>query len=196
MESYKLVVKFFLEDPSALKLDEVVTVFHRWIRDHAVLDHLLVDVADYQHVHHGPGIVLVSHEANFAIDNQDGRLGLFYQRKTPIDGDFRDALLAAFGAALSACSMLEEEPSLQGKIRFNTDEALFRIADRLLAPATPQTWDDVKPSLERFVDELYGVPVTLQPRLDPQKLFEVDIKAPGAPGVKALQNRLNTVAVT
>jgi len=196
MDSYKIVVKFFLQGPSASKLDEVVPVFHGWIRDHAILDHLLVDVADYQHVHHGPGIVLVAHEANFAIDDQEGRRGLFYQRKTPVEGDFRDALRTAFSAALSACARLEDDPALEGKVRFKTDEALFRIADRLLAPPTQETWEDVKPQLERFVADLFGVPVKLEPRLDPQKLFEVRITAPGAPSVKSLQDRLNTVAVT
>jgi hypothetical protein len=81
MESSKLSVKFYVEESSQLKLADIVPVFHSWIQFHSIPDHLLIDVADYAHVPDGPGIVLVSHEANFYLDRFDSRLGLTYTRK-------------------------------------------------------------------------------------------------------------------
>ncbi|HEV8246140.1 MAG TPA: hypothetical protein VGP93_10250, partial [Polyangiaceae bacterium] len=78
MESPKIQVKYFAVEPIAL--EHFVPVFHRFIRDH-VLDELLIDVADYAHVHHGPGVVLVGHAADYYMDQGEGRLGLLYSRK-------------------------------------------------------------------------------------------------------------------
>ena len=50
MDSSKLAFKFFLENPAALKPGEVVPVFHNFIQTHSIPDHLLIDVADYEHV--------------------------------------------------------------------------------------------------------------------------------------------------
>ncbi len=47
-------MKIFVKDPSAIHLADAVGVFHHWIRD-SVCPELLIDVADYTHVHEGPG---------------------------------------------------------------------------------------------------------------------------------------------
>src|SRR5437763_2347144 len=107
MDSHKLSVKFFVEDPSALRPEEFVPVFHGWIQRHALADHLLIDVADYKHVPEGPGTVLVSHEANIYTDQGEGRLGLLYFRKQPFAGaaTFAERLRATFRDALEACNL-------------------------------------------------------------------------------------------
>ena len=56
-------VKLLLKDSQDVDLDPLIPVFHNWIQEQ-VCDELLLDVADYLHVHHGPGIVLIGHEAN------------------------------------------------------------------------------------------------------------------------------------
>jgi len=94
MDSSKFAFKFFLENPAALKPGEVVPVFHNFIQTHGVPDHLLIDVADYEHVPNGPGTVLVSHEANIHLDLADGRPGLLYVRKQPLKGDMRERIRA------------------------------------------------------------------------------------------------------
>lgn len=180
MDSHKLIVKFFAQDSASVALSEFVPVFHGFIQNHAIPDHLLIDVADYQHVHHGPGILLAAHEANFYTDMGEGRLGLLYQRKQLIAGapGLRDRLAQVATAALRACVRLEEEPALAGRVRFQTDEMVFRINDRLLAPNTPETFRDIQPNLRSFVSELYpGEQVALEPRHSPLTLFEVRIKA-------------------
>jgi hypothetical protein len=198
MESHKLIVKFFAQEPASVPLAQFVPVFHGFIQQKALPDHLLIDVADYQHVHHGPGIALVSHEANFYTDTGEGRLGLMYQRKQPISGaaTLRDRLAAVFAAALRACVRLEDEPALAGRLRFRTDEAVFRINDRLLAPNTPETYRKVEPQLRAFLSELYpGDEIRLEPRHSPLTLFEVRVRVSGAAPPRDLLERLEATPV-
>ena len=75
MQAHKIAVKFYVQDATGLEDAEFVPVLHAWIQDHAVKDHTLIDVADYAHVHNGPGTLLVAHEANFYLDRTDGFLG-------------------------------------------------------------------------------------------------------------------------
>jgi hypothetical protein len=194
MDSYKLGVKFFIANPLALKTQELIPVFHRWIQTRALEGHQLVDVADYGHVHHGPGTVLVSHEANIYADDDGGRLGLLYIRKYTIPGSFRDRLRVVFQNALKAAALLEAEPSLNGRIKFRTDEASFVVNDRLLAPNTPETFAEVKGDLEAFLRALYGsssVELSYQPH--PEKLFEVEIHASGSVPLGVLLDHAATV---
>ena len=86
MDTHKIIVKFFVEDASRIRGEQFVPIFHAWIQQQAIPEHLLIDVADYQHVYGGPGTVLVAHEANFSMDREEGRLGLMYTRKQPASG--------------------------------------------------------------------------------------------------------------
>src|SRR5579863_976626 len=111
-------IKIFVKDPSAIRLTDAVPVFHQWIRD-GVCPEMLIDVADYMHVHEGPGILLIAHEANYSLDLRDGRLGLLYNRKASLDGTLQDRLAQAHKAALAACDRLEQEEVFKGKLRFD-----------------------------------------------------------------------------
>lgn len=191
MDSHKLSVKFFAEDAPGVAADAFVPVFHSWIREGSVPDHLLIDVADYAHVPEGPGTLLVAHEANIHMDEADGRLGLLYFRKQPTaDGDLAGRLRTIFRAALHACTLIENDSTLGGRVRFRTDEVVFRVHDRLLAPNTPQTFESVGPELARFVSDLYGGPAKSEYRPDPERLFEIRITAPAPQNVKVLLGRL------
>ena len=180
MDSHKLILKLFAQDPSAVDHAAVVPVFHSLIQTHAIPDHLLIDVADYRHVHNGPGTLLAAHEANIYLDNGEGRPGLLYQRKQPFAGaeTLRDRLAQLFLATLRVAVRLEEDPVLEGKLKFRTDELVFRVNDRLAAPNTPATMSAIEPTLRAFLTELQpGPDVALEPRHEPQTLFEVRIRA-------------------
>jgi hypothetical protein len=197
MDSHKLVLKFFAEDPHAVPHAALVPVFHSFIQSHALPDHLLIDVADYQHVHNGPGTVLVSHEANIYMDKGEGRPGLMYQRKQPLAGtsSLRDRLAQVFSATLRAAARLEGDPALGGKLKFRTDEIVFRVDDRLLAPNTPETFKAVEPDLRAILGELFpGEKVTLEPRHDPLTLFEVKIRTGRSAPVADLLARVESLA--
>src|SRR5215213_8671932 len=101
-------IKFYLENPEAVHLADYAAVFNSWIQNH-VLEELLIDVADYLHVHNGPGIMLIGHEADYSLDQRAGRLGLLYNRKEPIEGGTQEKLAQAVRAALTVAQILEKE---------------------------------------------------------------------------------------
>lgn len=106
--THKFGVKFFITNPDAKPLKDFIPVFHGWIQRQVLPGHLLIDVHDYSHVHHGPGILLVAHEANISLDQTDGRPGLLYLRKrTPI------SLPEIVEAARQAARLLTEEQGVQ-----------------------------------------------------------------------------------
>jgi hypothetical protein len=133
MDLYKIGVKIFVSDPKVVDIHDFIPVFHSWIQQQKIDGHQLIDVHDYSHVENGPGILLVAHEANFSMDQEGGRLGLFYYRKRPLEGGLEANLETVLDTALQACKLLEAEPKLNG-IKFNTDEILVVANDRLLAP--------------------------------------------------------------
>jgi hypothetical protein len=191
MEAHKISVKFFAEDGSKIGHGDVLPVFHSWIQTQAVADHLLIDVADYQHVTDGPGTVLVAHEANFSTDRGEERLGLMYFRKQPAGETFGDRLRQAISAALEGCVRLEKDPRLEGRIRFGTDEIQVRIHDRLAAPNTVETFAAVAAEIEAVGRELYGpAAVSIEHKGNAQSLFEVRIKAASSPAAVKLLGRL------
>jgi hypothetical protein len=190
MQAQKLSLKLFLKDPAQLHGLKLVPIFQSWIQMHAIEDHLAIDVADYEHVKGGPGTVLVTHEANFALDSQGGKPGLLYQRKQPLPGTFSHRLAPIFRATLQAAVRLQENPGLA----FRTDEIAFGIADRLLAPNTPETFTAVKPELEGFLRKLLGsTTCQLEHRPAPRTLFEVTIKSTTSATVSDLLATLPTV---
>jgi hypothetical protein len=194
MQAHKISVKFYVENESGIAAHEFVPIFHSWIQNHAVPEHLLVDVSDYAHVHNGPGTLLVSHEANFYADRLDGRLGLTYSRKqaAPAAGAFIDRLRQAVTAALEACVRLEDDPRLTGRVKFGTGEITIRVPDRLLAPNTMETYQQVRGDLEQLATDLYGAGnFDVEHVLSDKLPFEVRILATSSlPDVSSLLNRL------
>jgi hypothetical protein len=190
MDVFKIAVKIFA---SQHDVDHAafVPVLHGWIQNQAVEEHLLIDVADYAHVVEGPGTVLVSSEANFYLDKGDNRLGLLYARKTPVAGDFADRLRSAVNEALKACQRLENDPALAGKLRFAGDEIRITLNDRLRAPNTTETLEQARPHVEALAAELFpDQDVQIEHPAAPLAPFELRIKAPQAPTVSTLLDRL------
>lgn len=149
MDLHRINIKFYLEDSAALAPEKAASVFSNWIPQTS--DEVLVDVADYSHVGNGPLTLLVGHDANYSLDNTDGRPGLFYARKQPLAGDLAARLAAAFRAALKACRRLEEEPELAGAVRFRGNEILLVANDRLQAPNNPSTLQALQPALDSLL---------------------------------------------
>lgn len=133
MDTHKFGIKLFITNPAAKPLKDFIPVFHGWIQRQALAGHLLIDVHDYSHVHHGPGILLVSHEANLSVDEAEGRRGLLYIRKQP--GPLRDTIAAARAAA----KMLTEEQGVQfdaGKFEVFVNDRLANVTGAQIATAS------------------------------------------------------------
>lgn len=194
MDSHKLSLKLFADNADRLTHDAFVPIFHHWIQDQALPDHLLIDVADYAHVPNGPGTLVVAHEANIHLDREDGT-GLLYIRKQPVAGaeSFRERLAAVFRSAVFAANKLQSDPSVAG-IKFRTDEIVFRVHDRLNAPNTAETFSAVRGDLQSFLAELFKGDVALEHKQDNERLFEVRIRTNGKSSIADLLGRLEASA--
>jgi hypothetical protein len=191
MELQHINVKLLVENPAEVNLEPLIPIFHSWIQEQ-VCEELLLDVADYRHVEAGPGVVLIGHQANYSVDNADGRLGIRYNRKAELGGSNQDRLRQATRAVLTACQRLESEPSLNGRLRFNGHELEVSVNDRLLAPNLEATRGAAEPDLRTFFQELFaGSDFSLSNNNgDPRRLFSVSARTSQPLSVSDLLNNL------
>ncbi len=158
----RLELKFFAKEDGMPSNSDFVSVFHRWIQTGSLSGELLIDIADYSHVHHGPGVVLVGHEAFYAIDQADGRPGLLCRPRRFVSRDGRSRLLELFRRGLRARILLQEEPAFGGRLRFRDDEMRLRIHDRRFAPNQESTFTAIERELGSILEELGGAGVRLE----------------------------------
>jgi len=135
---YRVCVKLYASERSGAVDDAVfVEIFQEWIRDRA-LDMVLFDVADYAHAPISPGIMLITDEANFALDRADGHFGLLGQRRKPIVGDAVAAISTTVAQVMEIADRLERDPRVGGKLEFERSSLRIESNDRLRAPNTDE----------------------------------------------------------
>jgi hypothetical protein len=165
-EIVKYDLKIYAHEDSEAEAGDLIPVFHRWIAGEE-LPELLIDVADYRHVHHGPGVLLVGHDAQYGFDLGEGRPGLLYSRRRETAEGVRNLpgtgarLRSVLRRALAACRKLEAEPELSGRLRFRGDELQLSVNDRLLP--REEAGEALRPFLEELAAEAFpGREVTLE----------------------------------
>ena len=169
-------VKIYVDGELKVDPARFIEVFHRWIQKQ-VFEELLIDVADYRHVPAGPGVILVGHEADYSMDNADGRYGMRYNRKAPLEGGNADRFRQAFQSAASACQLLEAEFEGEDPLKFSRCEFELFINDRALAQNTPETFEACQGDLNLFLQEMLGHDeFELEHRSDPRRRFGVTVK--------------------
>ena len=178
MEAYRIGIKFYLSSGSDVDPETWFRVLNTWIP--VSTEEILIDVADYSHVHNGPVTLLVGYEANYGIDSSNGRAGLLYTRKQPLTGDMGERIRSCIGDALKACRRLEQEEDLKGSVVFDGGELEIILNDRLNAPNTAETFSALQPALNSVLDGLYGGAQTqIEHDDDPRRRFAVRIKIEG-----------------
>jgi hypothetical protein len=176
MEFQHVNVKLLLKNGAPVDLEPLIPLFHNWI-ERQVFDELLLDIADYRHVHEGPGVVLIGHQGNYSVDNVNGRLGVRYNRKSAVEGSNQDRLHQATWSALNACQRLEAEPVFERSVRFGGQEIEFFLNDRLLAPNIDDTRKALEPEFEAFLKKLFrGEEYLVSYASDPHRLFGFSVK--------------------
>src|SRR3978361_1009213 len=111
MDLFKITIKLFTDTDTSAPA-EFVPIFHHWIQNQSLPNHVLIDVADYAHVPAGPGTLVVASEANIHMDRGENRLGLLYVRKLPIAGaaTLRERIRAVIAEAINAALTMQREP--------------------------------------------------------------------------------------
>lgn len=192
MELQRIGVKLFVENPEEVRLLDLIPVFHSWIQRQAIPEHLFIDVHNYSHVFRGPGILLVGHEGNFSMDQEEERLGLLYVRKAPLSGSPVERLKQIFKTALQGARLLEAEEKLQPPPRFGTGEWFILANDRLHAPNTAETFESFQPELEKFLGGLLnGSGYGLTQRSEAKERFGVTVRLKDPVPLEALLERLS-----
>lgn len=191
LELQHINVKLLLDDAQDIEPEVIIPVFHRWIQGQ-VCEELLLDVANYAHVPNGPGVVLIGHEADYGLDNTDGRLGIRYNRKAVLPGDNQDKLRQSLTAALLAAQRLQEDNSLNGKFHFNGRDIEIAVNDRLLAPNDDATRQTLEPEIRGALSDLFaGEDFELSFESDRRKLFGARVTALRAFAVAELLQNLD-----
>ena len=192
MELQKISVKVFTAEPDEVPLTDFIDIFHSWIQ---ATDGIYLDVADYSHMQAGPGIVLVADDANVSIDETDRRRGLLYSQKSKLSGSNPEKLSTVLRSALKNCQRLEEEPVLSGKLRFSTNQIEILVNDRLVAPNTRETFEEIRPEIDFLARRLYSTTnfTLVKNQQDPRRRLSVTISTPLSFETKTLLNNLQAI---
>lgn len=192
MELQHINVKLFYRYPQNVDMKEYLTIFNSWIQRH-VGDDMLIDVADYAHVHEGPGVLLIGQKANYSVDNTAGRLGFLYNRKEPVTGSNVERLSQALTATFEAALRLQKE----NKQIFAGNELQVVVNDRLVAPNNEDTFAALLPDFKEVLDRLYaGTTYELTQNSNPRERFTLNLKAAKSLELSKLLANVQTVAAT
>jgi hypothetical protein len=194
MELNRISVKMFVNNPTAVDLPAFIPLFHQWIQNKTVPG-LLIDVADYRHVPEGPGVLLVGHDVEYGMDYSGGRPGLVAQRKRRSAGSIEDRLREVLGLAVRAAAAIEAA-SVTGAT-FDTSQMKITLIDRLHAPNTAATVDQLRGPVQQVLSELYGSSVTLSVAdADPRVCFNLTARAASPVTLTQLLGRLDSAGAS
>jgi hypothetical protein len=191
MDLHKFGIKFFATPGERFDILKLIPMYHRWIQ-HQALQDLLIDVADYSHVPAGPGVMLIAHEGNYALDESGHERGVLYCSKHRLDGELSERFARVAAKALKAAQLMSEADELEGKLSIQANRLQFFANDRLVAPNTDAAYAELEPALTSLLDRLYaGVPYTVVRESDPKERLSVRVQAAGDVPLQTLLDRLN-----
>lgn len=178
----KVCVKVYAPEPQGIGDDAsvYVPIFHEWIR-RGDLGMVAIDVADYAHVPDSPGIMLVAHEAAFALDRTDGRFGLLGQRRTPVAGGAAASIATTLRQVLQVAERLQGEPQLAQALRFDPSSLRIESNDRLNGPNTVDGFLAFEVAVREAVASVFpagGIEVERIPN-DPRDRLAVSVRIDG-----------------
>ncbi len=170
----RIQIKLFIN--KAVSLADLVPVFHGWIQQNE-LDGLVLDVADYRHVPNGPGLLLMGHEGDYALDLADGRPGVTYKHKRdwPAEADtFATRLALAVNRARRAAELLNRDTGI------TVDPSRFeiKIPDRLNVPNTAGSFEVIQQELLNETQDVVG-PIGAVLNVagdDPRKALTIEVE--------------------
>lgn len=191
MDLHKFGIKFFAQDAERIDILKLIPIYHRWIQQSALED-LLIDVADYSHVPSGPGVMLIAHEGNYALDETGHERGVLYYSKHKLSGDLSERFAQVAHRALKAAELMSADADLEGALKIPGNRFQFFANDRLVAPNSDAVYAELEPALKKFLERLYaGAPYELERETDPKERLSVRVSADREVPLKTLLERLS-----
>jgi len=154
MDLQKFGIKLYLNTDGNFESKDFIPVFHNWIQEKVVDDHLLIDVADYSHITDGPGVMLIAHEGHFSLDQENHQPGILYMRKTEINGNFKERFIKIFTTAIQAANRLRDN-NIDQEIDFIKNSFRFIANDRRFAKNTLENQILYQDEVQKSLEELY-----------------------------------------
>ena len=155
MELQKFAIKLFLNMNESYSSKDFIPVFHSWIQDKVIADHLLIDVADYSHIPDGPGVMLIAHEGHFSLDQENHQPGIMYMRKTEFGGDFKERFINVLSTTIQAANNLCDN-NRNKKVDFISNSFRFITNDRRIAENTYDNQKLYQNEVRKSLVELYS----------------------------------------
>lgn len=190
MESQRYALRLGTKAGAEVPERDLVLFFHRLIQEKALRE-TCVDVTDYSHVPEGPGVMLICHEAHYALERVSGSLALRCATKRGAEGDAAARIRRILGKTLALAKLAESHEALGGRVRFDMSQATLWIEDRLVAPNTEATFAALAPVLGETLTAVWGASPVLSRAGWPKERFQVDIAFPLAPSIEELLGRLS-----
>lgn len=170
--THKIGITFFAAPSAALPEGHAfIEVFHDWIRRRE-LPELMIDVADYGHVHGGPSVYFCGHESDYAIV-RSVRPGILYRRKrAPESGA---PIVDGLARLARVVMKLQAEPKLAG---LALDPSRFALSwfDRLAAPNNEATATRLAAEARTILEPIVGAVETRHVSGDGRGVLELDVK--------------------
>jgi hypothetical protein len=191
MDLHKFGIKFFAAGAEKIDILKLIPIYHRWIQQSSLED-LLIDVADYSHVPAGPGVMLIAHEGNYALDETGHERGVVYYSKQPVAGELPERFARVASKALKAARLMSEDAELEGALKVPGNRLQFFANDRLVAPNTEASYAELEPALKAFLDKLYaGAKYTVTREADSKERLAVRVETDSEVPPETLLARLS-----
>ena len=156
-------IKVFVKKGEDIPPYDFMRVLQRWIQQHTIP---------------GAGIILVAHEHNVSVDYADGRMGLLFHQKQPLDGSLQERMKLCLKYAFTACLELQQEPEFDGRLEFDPNKFLFIANDRLHAPNDDETYAQIREQLLEAAGSIYEGKLDFDRRLgDVRDRIMIDVTA-------------------
>lgn len=180
MTTTRVAVEFPLAAGVELPLEPLTEALHRWIREDLVLkDDTPIDVVDYSHVPAGPGVMLVTHEGQYRVRTDEGRVWVgWFGRRGPVPDSLEAATRKAIRRAAKAVQLLGADDTL-GRPAADLQNWTLKVEDRLLASNDDTSFEALRPELQQTLHAAVGGDVELARTGDPRAPLTVSVTVSG-----------------
>ena len=182
MDLQQINIKIFVSEDSQIVYTNFIKVFNRWMEEAEQDDYL--NYADYSFTHAGPGVLLISKQANYSIDYSDLQHGFLYNQKHNVSGENQEKIHNSFIKALSLAEKLQSSSELEEQVRFDGSQTLFFINNRNVATNTDKSFELVQKELRPILELMYGNNDFFLSRAyeDPRKRFGIRVSSKSSNG--------------